>query len=112
MGTSMGELKQRIRALIERLSDGSHDDDARDALLLEVAREQSKLVAPYARWLGSPKVDCLRVAHIHELPALPADVFRFARVASYPADEDIRVFRTSATTSADRGEHPFRDLLL
>ncbi len=35
-----------------------------------------------------------------------------ARVSTYDATEDTRVFRTSGTTSGARGAHPFRDLSL
>jgi hypothetical protein len=45
-------------------------------------------------------------------PALPTDVFRFARVAAHPETEDVKVFRTSGTTDSRRGSHHLRDLSL
>ncbi|MEZ4300594.1 MAG: acyl-protein synthetase [Polyangiaceae bacterium] len=45
-----------------------------------------------------------------EMPGVPADVFRLARVAAHPVHEDVAVFRTSGTTSGARGEHAFRTL--
>lgn len=95
-------LATRIAALIDRLSSGATDDAARDALLLEVARFQRERVAPYAR-LWSAR---------GELPAMPTDVFRYARVAAHPESEDVRVFLTSGTTSGARGSHALRDLAL
>ncbi|MCC6873143.1 MAG: acyl-protein synthetase [Sandaracinaceae bacterium] len=92
-------LRARILALIARLSDGSRDDLERDALLADLAAYQREHVEPYARLMARrPKA------------ALPADVFRYARVASFDPQLDVRVFRTSGTTSGARGEHAFRDL--
>jgi hypothetical protein len=102
-------LAQRVAALIDRLKDGARDDAARDALLADVLLLQREQVAPYARMLArlaASEPDPLR------WPALPTDVFRFARVAAHAAHEDVRVFRTSGTTSGARGAHPLRDLSL
>lgn len=46
---------------------------------------------------------------LHELPAVPADVFRFARVASHPEADDVARFSTSGTTGG-AGVHVFRTL--
>lgn len=96
-----GTLHARIAALIDRLADGSRDDDARDALLDDLAAYQAAHVTPYGRMRESGPDR-----------ALPTDVFRFTRVASFPEEQDTRVFRTSGTTSGQRGAHPFRDLSL
>ena len=95
-------LKERVLALIDRLADGSRDDDARDALLRDLGEYQREHVAPYAK---------LRKAR-GDSPALPTDVFRYARIAVHPESEDRRVFLTSGTTSGARGRHAFRDLSL
>ena len=95
-------LATRIAALIDRLASGATDGTARDALLVEVARYQRERVAPYAR-LWSAR---------GELPAMPTDVFRYARIAAHPESEDVRVFLTSGTTSGARGRHALRDLAL
>ncbi|HEX2678298.1 MAG TPA: acyl-protein synthetase [Polyangiales bacterium] len=101
------DLRERCAALIARLADGSRDDSARDALLDELARAQAERVPSYAKFLGSePRRPNGR------LPALPTDVFRYARVAAHDASEDVRVFKTSGTTVGDRGAHAFRDLSL
>ena len=103
------QLAADIAALIDRLADGTRDDAARDALLRRVLRFQKSYVAPYARIVkhsGLAEADALR------WPGVPTDVFRFARVAAHAAERDVRVFRTSGTTQAHRGEHPLRDLSL
>jgi hypothetical protein len=102
-------LAAEITALIDRLGAGLSDDAARDALLARVLRFQRAHIAPYARIVqhsGLGDGDPLR------WPGMPTDVFRFVRVASHDAARDVRVFRTSGTTQAQRGEHAVRDLSL
>lgn len=89
-------LAREIEALIDRLADGARDDAARDALLSKVAAWQREHVAPVAR-LAARRDDPLG------FPAVPTDVFRYVRVAAHPPAEDARVFRTSGTTSGQRG---------
>ncbi len=98
-------LVQDVCALIDRLADGTRDDAARDALIEAVCAAQAERVAAYARFLRAE-----RRRPQGRLPALPTDVFRFTRVAGHQAYEDVRVFRTSGTTSGQRGEHPVCDL--
>jgi hypothetical protein len=105
-------LASSIAALITRLADGSRDDAARDALLLEVAAYQARFCAPYGRFFtqrtrlsGPPKL-------AHDIPALPTDGFRFARISSRAPDDDVRVFESSGTTQAERSRHAFADLSL
>lgn len=96
-------LHARAAALITRLADGSRDDPARDALLHDMRGYQLQHVQPYAR---------LCQQHDGEPPALPTDVFRFTRVAAHDAALDVATFRTSGTTSGQRGQHHLRDLSL
>lgn len=100
-------LRSRIVALIEDLSDGSRDDDTLDALLDELAEYQTAQVAAYGRL-----VDSYAKRPGGRPPALPTDVFRFERIASYPEAQDARIFRTSGTTQDSRGAHHFTDLAL
>ena len=104
------DLARRARTLIERLADGSRDDAARDALLHDLLVFQSRNVLPYTRLVATRGHMIVPSTPAASLPALPTDVFRFVRVASHPASEDVRVFRTSGTTDASRGEHPLADL--
>jgi hypothetical protein len=96
-------LHTRILMLIAQLADGSRNDAARDALLLDIHAYQRRWVAPYARFCSQRAQPC---------PALPTDAFRFARIASRHEDEDVRVFRSSGTTQSDRSLHAFADLSL
>lgn len=105
------DLHARAHALIASLSDGARDDDARDRLLCELLSRQRQLVAPYARLCQHRGVP-LNAATIDAYPAVPTDVFRYTRVAAHEPAADIRVFRTSGTTSGARGQHHVRDLAL
>jgi hypothetical protein len=97
-------LRGRIASFIES---GVRDDRARDALLADLLVYQAERVEPYRRLLAARK---LRGGDPLRWPALPTDVFRFARVASHPPSSDTRVFRTSGTTSGERGQHWFAEL--
>lgn len=96
------ELRARALSLVERLSDGSRDPVARDALLRDLEAYQAQHVAPYGRVVATRGAGA----------ALPTDVFRFTRVASHDASDDVRVFKTSGTTNGARGEHAFCDLAI
>ncbi len=102
-------LHARIAALIARLGQGGRDDAARDALLEQLCRWQRARLPVYDRLvtrLGAP------AGGPSQWPALPTDVFRFARVACHPEAQDSRVFRSSGTSAARRGSHCFKDLSL
>lgn len=100
-------LRERITRFIDACARGSRDDHARDGLLGELAAEQAASVPSYAKFLAS---ETRRPAG--RLPALPTDVFRYTRVAPHPERQDVRVFRTSGTTSGARGTQALRDLSL
>jgi hypothetical protein len=106
---SRDALIDRSSALIERLAGGGRDDVARDQLLRQLLRWQRQAIPAYGRIverLGSPSEDPLC------WPAVPSDVFRFARVAAHPVTEDVRVFRSSGTTTQARVSHYIKDLSL
>ncbi len=111
-------LAARIAALIDVVAAGERDDARRDALLDDLCAWQAQHVAPYARLVASAqrrraaRPDACAAATRSAWPALPTDVFRMLRVATYDAQQDVRVFRTSGTTSGARGAHAFRELTL
>jgi hypothetical protein len=98
-------LHLRVRGFIEGESSERFDDLARD-----IARFQLAHVPAFARYCRARSVDIEDVTHAHAIPALPTDVFRWARIAAHPPHEDCRVFRTSGTSQGReaRGEHPMR----
>jgi hypothetical protein len=105
-------LAARVSALIASAAadDAPPDGDAPlDALLRDLAAFQAEHVEPYQRLCEAQRE---RPHPLGWAPALPTDVFRYARVAAHPASEDTAQFRTSGTTSGARGTHAFRDLAL
>ena len=94
--------REQLHAKIAAAIDGDLEPPARDALLAELRAFQAEHVAPYGRLVRARGQDA----------AMPTDVFRYARVAAHEPSDDVRVFRTSGTTSGARGQHFFRDLSL
>jgi hypothetical protein len=78
------------------------DPGARDTLIDDLAAWQATQIPEYSRLRRKGSWP----------PALPTDVFRFRRIAAHPEDKDVRVFRSSGTTSADRSVHAYADLSL
>jgi hypothetical protein len=106
-----GLLAARIRALITSSAGGKADDATRDALLLDLALHQAEVCEPYGRFYAQ-RARGRSVSSIADVPALPTDAFRFARIASRPASEDVRLFESSGTTSTERSQHAYADLTL
>ncbi len=100
-------LHARVRAEIAR--GGPADQRAFDALALELAAHQVDHVPAYGR-LVQARGGLGRATGARDLPALPSDAFRFARIAAHPAELDVQVFRTSGTTRGGElaGAHPLR----
>lgn len=101
--TRRAQLKNRIEALIALFETGEEVDPVdRDALIEDLATWQASRIPEYGRLQS----------HGAWPPALPTDVFRFRRIAGHPEAEDLRVFRSSGTTSSERSVHVYRDLSL
>jgi len=99
--TTRDELKARIEALIATFEAGQPvDAAARDGLIEDLAAWQARRIPEYGRLQR----------HGAWPPALPTDVFRFRRIAAHPEEEDIRVFRSSGTTSSERSIHVYCNL--
>lgn len=110
--TERDALSARIAAAIrDRVAPAE-----RDALLSEVAAWQARTNGVFARLCRARGVELVGARGRmppDAWPAVPTDVFRFARVSTYDDPSlDVRVFLTSGTTSGARGAHAFRDLAL
>lgn len=102
-------LKQKIATAIAL----GVTPEARDALLFEVAAWQARTNPVLAKLCDARKVTFETLRAPDEWPAVPTDLFRHLRVSTYAEPAlDLRVFRTSGTTSGARGSHSFRDLSL
>jgi hypothetical protein len=102
-------LHARVRAFVRASLHGDPPEPF-DALALALARFQAAGVPPFARLVRARGVDLDGARAASAIPAVPADVFRLARVAAHPPERDAALFRTSGTTAGGerRGEHPLR----
>lgn len=74
-------------------------------LSLEIAVFQREFSPGFARLCDSRKQS---LESADDIPGVPCDAFRLARVAVHPAAEDRLRFLTSGTTSGARGMHAMR----
>ena len=100
-------LHARVRAFIGASSRGAAAAPF-DVLALDLARFQAAHVPAFARLVRARGADLATARSASSIPAVPTDVFRLARVAAHPPEEDVALFRTSGTTQGARGEHPLR----
>ncbi|MCE9611761.1 MAG: hypothetical protein K8R23_16295 [Chthoniobacter sp.] len=78
------------------------------ALALEAHVFQKRWNTPYANFCATRPA----AAHWREIPAVPQNIFKSARLSVAPPDLVTRTFRTSGTTGETRGEHHFIDTQL
>lgn len=74
-------------------------------LALEIANFQREYSPGFARLWASRRAS---IDHADDIPGVPCDAFRLARVALHPESEDRLRFSTSGTTSGARGLHAMR----
>jgi len=91
-----------------RASEGGAPGETFDDLALAIAGFQAEHVPAFGRLVRARGVDLAKASTASAIPAVPTDVFKLARVAAHPPEEDVAVFRTSGTTVGDRGEHALR----
>lgn len=101
-------LHERVRAFVAATAHGGAPPESFDALGTAIAVYQANRQPGYARLCRARGVDPSAARTVAELPAVPTDAFRLARIASHPPDDDVAVFRTSGTTAHARGEHAMR----
>jgi hypothetical protein len=74
-------------------------------LAFEISEFQRKYSPGFARlWASRGQA----VSRVDDIPGVPCDAFRLARVAVHPETEDRLRFSTSGTTSGARGLHAMR----
>ena len=103
-------LWARLRAIVTTPMDAidSGDVEALGCAVFAWQRGRNPVIERVAAELLGERVP----REIAEIPALPTDVFKVARVACFPAPQEVRVFETSGTTQDVRGRHHFADLSL
>jgi len=103
-------LHVRARAFVGAFVAGAHSPEPFDALAADLARFQAARVPGLARLARARGVDLASLTRAEDVPAVPTDAFKHTRVATFPAGDEVRIFRTSGTTAEVRGTHAFRDV--
>lgn len=103
-------LHARARAFVDAFEKSAPSPEPLDALACEIARFQADFVPGFARLVKARGLDPATWARADEIPAVPTDAFKHARVSAFSESETPTTFRTSGTTIGARGEHPFRTL--
>ncbi|HEX3854063.1 MAG TPA: acyl-protein synthetase [Polyangiaceae bacterium] len=93
-----------LHGAVLRFAAGESSRNFQD-LALEIADFQRDFSAGFARLLATRGAS---LGSVENIPGVPCDVFRLARVAVHPAAEDCLRFATSGTTSGARGLHVMR----
>ncbi len=109
---AFASLAARVDALLARgAADLDHPADlaARDALARDLFAWQRTRNPPVAR-LAEVFLGDREPATLDDIPGVPTEVFKVARVACFPPEATVRVFHTSGTTQDLRGSHAFADL--
>jgi hypothetical protein len=103
-------LHQRARAFAMAFDGGLPPPEAFGDLARDLACFQYQHNPLYQRLCHAKGIDGPALAKGAMAPAVPSDVFKWARVSTFPEDEQRVLFRTSGTTLGQRGSHGFRDL--
>ena len=93
-----------LHQAVRRFAAGEQARTFRD-LALEIASFQREHSPGFARlWASRQRA----IESVDDIPGVPCDAFRLARVALHPQTEDRLRFSTSGTTSGARGLHAMR----
>jgi hypothetical protein len=98
------DASDRLHQRVQRFADGKTDDSF-TGLALDIARFQAEASEGFRRLLRARGAE-LRT--LDDIPPVPSDAFRLARVTTFaPALAAVRFF-TSGTSGAERGTHAMR----
>ena len=103
-------LHARARAFAFAFEARSPMPEPFDSLACDLARFQAAHSEGYARLCRARSVDPSRATHASELPAVPTEAFKLARVSTIAPEAAAVTFRTSGTTIGARGAHAMRDV--
>lgn len=99
------DLHERVRAFASQQSEGlKPPSESFETLALAIAQFQKDEAPGMARLTPAPP------SSLAEIPAIPAEVFRLTRVATFPRELEVARFQTSGTTQRETGIHPARSL--
>lgn len=104
MAQAFIEISNRLHERVQRFAAGDTGDTF-TTLALEIAQFQAESSPGFARLVRARGA---RLAALDDIPPVPSDAFRLARVATFPPELDAVRFFTSGTTGAARGAHSMR----
>ncbi len=104
MSEALIETSNRLHERVQRFAAGDASDTF-TGLALELARFQAEASEGFRRLVRARGA---RLITLDDIPPVPSDAFRLARVATYASELDAVRFFTSGTTGAERGTHAMR----
>lgn len=104
MPEALLETSDLLHQRVQRFAAGETHDDF-TALALDIARFQATASEGFRRLVQARGS---QLATLDDIPPVPSEAFRLARVATYGAELDTVRFFTSGTTGAERGTHAMR----
>lgn len=104
MDSALIETSDRLHARVQRFAAGDTQDSF-VGLALDIARFQAQASEGFRRLVTARggSLDAL-----DDIPPVPSEAFRLARVATFPEGHERACFYTSGTTGDARGAHVFR----
>ncbi len=99
-------LHARAAAFVEAFERDLPAPEPFDRLACDLVRHQA--ASGYMRLAASHGFDLAALSRASEIPAIPTDAFKHARIAAHPPALDTAIFRTSGTTLGARGTHALR----
>jgi hypothetical protein len=98
------ELDRRVLEGIARGVDATFPDDEFGALALALFAHQYESGEAYRRLCDAQGRSPRNVERWQDVPAVPTGAFKEARIATFPAERDVRVFRSSGSTGQRRSQ--------
>jgi phenylacetate-coenzyme A ligase PaaK-like adenylate-forming protein len=101
---SRRDLDRKVLAWLGEGVDAPRDDTRFETLALELFAHQYAHNPAYQRLCRALRVRPEDVARWQDIPPVPTGAFKEARLAAFPEAQEIRIFRTSGSTTAARGQ--------
>ncbi len=99
------ETSNELHERVQRFASGEPTADSFAGLALDIARFQADASDGFRRLVRARGSS---LATLDDIPPVPSEAFRLARVATFEPELDSVRFHTSGTTGAERGTHAMR----
>jgi len=91
--------------IISAIQNGSFDEDTFNSLALEIFTHQYQSNLPYRRYGDSLGKSPTQIARWQDIPAVPQTAFKEFDLCTFPAENAVKIFHTSGTTTQVPGKH-------